>query len=126
MRCPRMGTAVDSKVHYFKAVMTGRDLMNQLTKPPMQLSYAEALKRLQGLVIGPDGRQTCVVASLTDEASTHFRELIGRGDTRLLKSRHKPGLLFNILEECGVRRTRCIWAGRPWTTWRSTRRASGR
>ena len=105
--------AAPSKVHYFKAVTTGRHLMNQLTNPPMELPYAEALKRLQGLVIGPDGRQTCVVASLTDEASTHFRELIGRGDTRLLKSRHKPGLLFNILEECGVTKDSVHLGGPP-------------
>ena len=100
-------------MHYFKAVTTGRQLMDQLTKPPMQLPYTEALKRLQGLVIGPDGRQTCVVASLTDEASKHFRELIGRGDTRLMKSRHKPGLLFNILEECGVPKDAVHLGGPP-------------
>ncbi len=87
--------------------------MNQLTNPPMELPYAEALKRLQGLVIGPDGRQTCVVATLTDEASTHFRELIGRGDTRLLKSRHKPGLIFNILAECGVSKDSVHLGGPP-------------
>ena len=111
---PPAGTAADpSKVHYFKAVTTGRQLMDQLTKPPMELPYAEALKRLQGLVIGPDGRQTCVLASLTDEASTHFRELIGRGDTRLMKSRHKPGLLFNILEECGVSKDSVHLGGPP-------------
>ncbi|MHB8862256.1 MAG: efflux RND transporter permease subunit [Pirellulaceae bacterium] len=102
-----------SKVHYFKAVTTGRDLMDQLTTPPMDLSYAEALKRLQGLVIGPDGRQTCVIATLTDEATTHFRELIGRGDTRLLKSRHKPGLLFNLLEECGIAKDTVHLGGPP-------------
>ncbi|MHB8973907.1 MAG: efflux RND transporter permease subunit [Pirellulaceae bacterium] len=108
------GTAAEpSKVHYFKAVTTGRQLMDQLTKPPLELPYAEALKRLQGLVIGPDGRQTCVLASLTDEASTHFRELIGRGDTRLMKSRHKPGLLFNILEECGVSKDSVHLGGPP-------------
>ncbi len=71
-----------------------------------------ALKRLQGLVVGPDGRQTCVVASLTEEASKHFRELIGRGDTRLMKSRHKPGLL-NILEECGVPKDAVHLGGPP-------------
>ena len=96
------GKAVDSKLHYFKAVTTGRHMMNQLTNPPLELSYAEALKRLQGLVIGPDGRQTCVLVSLTDDASSHFRELIGRGDTKLIKSRNKPGVLFSILADCGV------------------------
>ena len=103
----------DSKLHYFKAVTTGRHLMNQLTNPPMELSHAEALKRLQGLVIGPDGRQTCVLVSLTDDASPHFRELIGRGDTRLRKSKHKPGLLFNVLEEIGVPKETVHLGGPP-------------
>ena len=52
------GEAVDSQLHYFKAVTTGRHLMNQLTNPPLELPYAEALKRLQGLVIGPDGPES--------------------------------------------------------------------
>ncbi len=107
------GKAVDSKLHYFKAVTTGRQLMNQLTNPPSELPYAEALKRLQGLVIGPDGRQTCVLVSLTDDASSHFRELIGRGETRIRRSQHKPGVLFNILAECGVEKDSVHLGGPP-------------
>jgi predicted RND superfamily exporter protein len=87
--------------------------MNQLTNPPLELPYAEAIKRLQGLVIGPDGRQTCVVVSLTDDASSHFRELIGRGETRLRRSQQKPGLLFNILAECGVEKNSVHLGGPP-------------
>ena len=87
--------------------------MDQLTNPPLDLPYAEALKRLQGLVIGPDGRQTCVLVSLTDDASSHFRELIGRGETKLIKSRNKPGLLFNILAECGIEKNSVHLGGPP-------------
>jgi len=103
----------DPKLRYFKAVTTGRHLLNQLTGPPSDMPYAEALKRLQGLVIGPDGRQTCVMVSLTDDASSHLRELLGRGETRLRRSKHKPGLLFDILAECGVEKNAVHLGGPP-------------
>jgi hypothetical protein len=64
-------------------------------------------------MIGPDGHHTCVLVSLTDDASPHFRELIGRGDTRLRKSKHKPGLLFNVLEEIGVPKETVHLGGPP-------------
>jgi len=107
------GKSADPRLRFFKGVTTGRHLLNQLTEPPSNLSHAAALKRLQGLVIGPDGRQTCVLASLTDDASSHFRELIGRGETRLRKSKHKPGLLFEILAECGVEKDKVHLGGPP-------------
>lgn len=103
----------DPRLQYFKAVTTGRHLLSQLTGPPLNMRYAEALKRLQGLIIGPDGRQTCVMVSLTDDASNHLRELIGRGDTRLRRSKHKPGVLFDVLAECGVEKSTVHLGGPP-------------
>ena len=49
---------------YFKSVLTGRDLLNRLTAPPLSLSAEAAVKRLQGTMIGPDGEQTCLVVTL--------------------------------------------------------------
>ncbi len=110
---PEGGHPADSMLHYFKGVTTGRQMVDQLTNPPLSLPYAEAIKRLQGLVIGPDGRQTCVLVSLTDDASTHFRELIGRGDTKLIKSRNKLGVLFEVLAACGIEKDSVHLGGPP-------------
>jgi hypothetical protein len=50
---------------------------------------------------------------LTDEALPHFRELISRDDRRLMQSRHKSGLLFSLLEECGVTKDLVHLGGPP-------------
>ena len=47
-------------------VTTGRELVNQLTSEPIALSRHEAVSRLTGVVIGPDGQQTCAVVTLAD------------------------------------------------------------
>ena len=58
--------ASSSEPHYFQRVMTGRSLVQQLTSPPENLSRGEAIKRLKGSFVGPDGRQTCVILTLAD------------------------------------------------------------
>jgi predicted RND superfamily exporter protein len=46
-------------------VTTGRSMLDELMHPPLNLSQAAAVERLRGLLIGPDGRQTCVVVRLS-------------------------------------------------------------
>lgn len=87
---------------YFKAVTTGRRLLDRLTADPTNVPYAIALRRLQGSLIGDDGRQTCVVVTLTDEAVTHLREVLGRPRDQPLRGTHTQGLLFDALAQCGI------------------------
>lgn len=58
---------------YFKTALTGTRLLNQLTSEPTNLSEEEARQRLSGLLIGPDGQQTCLILSLTEQAKAKPR-----------------------------------------------------
>lgn len=98
---------------YFKSVTTGRRVLNQLTAPPLNIPYEEAVERLKGSLIGPDGHQTCLVIHLTPEASKHFRQAIGRGKTQVLKSRQTQGILFDALEACRIDTEKAYIGGPP-------------
>lgn len=86
---------------YFKSVVTARRLLDQLTAEPNDVPYEKAAARLTGSLIGPDGRQTCLIATLSELARSNFKEAIGRGNNRLI-GRHAQGALFDALQECGV------------------------
>src|SRR4029453_14571316 len=60
------GRKEDGESALFARVTTGRQLVNQLTSEPIHLSRREAITRLSGVVIGPDGEQTCAVVTLAD------------------------------------------------------------
>ena len=87
--------------HYFKSVMTARRLLDQLTAEPSGVPYDKAVARLTGSLIGPDGKQTCLIVTLSDEAISNFQGAIARGNTRLI-GRKPQGALFDALQECGV------------------------
>jgi len=52
-------------------------------------------------LIGPDGTQTCLIATLSDVAISDFKAAIARGNNRLI-GRKPQGALFDALQECGV------------------------
>ncbi len=58
-------------------VMTGLAALGQLTEPPVNLSRSNALRRLQGVVVGKDARTSCVVVELTDYGAEYRDEAIG-------------------------------------------------
>lgn len=87
---------------YFTTVTTGRRVLDQLTSPPTNVPYDAAVERLKGSLIGPDGRQTCLVVTLSDESLADLRAAIGRGDTRMLRRNHVPGALFEACEASGI------------------------
>lgn len=57
----------------FKSVETGQRLMDRLTEPPINLSEEQAIKRLRGLFVGPDDKQSCAVVTLTTEGKRDLR-----------------------------------------------------
>lgn len=87
---------------YFKAVTTGRQLLDRLTADPMNVPPEIAFKRLQGSLIGDDGRQTCLVVTLTDNAVSELRKVLGRPRDQPLKGTRTEGLLFTALAQCGI------------------------
>lgn len=58
---------------YYQSVITGRSLLERLTTPPTNLSRDQALARLKGSLVGPDGRQSCAVLTLSAAGNEHLR-----------------------------------------------------
>jgi predicted RND superfamily exporter protein len=46
-------------------IITGQRLLDRLTSGPIELARREALQRLTGFVVGPDGQTTCAIIKLT-------------------------------------------------------------
>lgn len=97
----------------FKNITTSRQVLEQLTSPPTDLRPKDAVKRLSGGLIGPDGKQTVVVASLTEDASHHVRKAIGHQRVRLGRKIGKPTPLFVALEEAGIGEAEVRLGGPP-------------
>lgn len=64
----------------FKSIETGQRLVDKLVTPPITLPEEDALRRLQGLFVGPpiegksnEERQTCAVITLTAEGKRDLR-----------------------------------------------------
>jgi predicted RND superfamily exporter protein len=53
-------------------VRTGKELVDTLQGPPLDLSKAAVIKRLQGSIVGFDGQATCAVITLTDEGHKYL------------------------------------------------------
>jgi uncharacterized protein len=88
---------------YFQSVTTARRTLNELTSKPSEVPYVEAVNRIQGTLIGPDGKQTCVVVMLSDEAIKSFRVVVGRHvPNGPMPWDRQPGVLIEALRQCGI------------------------
>lgn len=68
----------DGKPRMFKQAITGRETLERMTSAPINLDRGVATKRLQGSLIGPDGRQTCLVLTLTDAGKRDVRKTVAK------------------------------------------------
>ena len=93
--------AVDAK-KYFKSAQSGRTLLEQLTTGQHALSHEEAVERLKGAVLGPDGRQTCVIVSLDPSTSGKLKPVLGHGQKRIFRPNIPPGVLRRLVEKAGI------------------------
>jgi uncharacterized protein len=88
---------------YFQSVTTARRTLNKITSKPSEVPYDDAIERLTGTLIGPDGKQTAVVVMLSDEAIKGFREVVGRRvPDGPLPWQRKQGVLLEAIEACGI------------------------
>ena len=114
---PAMETEVNAQeAHkYVKSVTNGRMLMDELMGPPMNISREAAIERLQGSLIGPDGRHTCLVVSITPEAPLHLKDVLGRGQKRVFKLRKDlpPGLIRRAVAQAGISPEAIHFGGPP-------------
>ncbi len=60
----------------FERVVTGREVFQQLAGAPLNLSTAEARRRLKGSLLGPDGETTCAIVAFTPEALAQRRKVV--------------------------------------------------
>ncbi|MCH8042769.1 MAG: MMPL family transporter [Planctomycetes bacterium] len=51
----------------FSRVITGPRVLRQMTDEPLDIAETEALRRLTGLLIGPDGKTTCIVLEISEQ-----------------------------------------------------------
>jgi predicted RND superfamily exporter protein len=61
---------------YFQRAVTGASVLDRLTNAPTNLSQADAVARLRGTLIGPDGKQTCVALTLSDLGRANLRQSV--------------------------------------------------
>ncbi|MEQ8667599.1 MAG: MMPL family transporter [Pirellulales bacterium] len=88
-----------TEANYFESITTGRQLLDQLTAPPMGVPYEIAVDRLTGTFVGPDGRQTCIVATVSQEATARSGKVLGRRNGLW---RNGEGELFRALRACNI------------------------
>ncbi len=63
----------DGVPRYFDKSISGPAVLERLISAPTSLSMDEAVERLRGTLIGPDGRQTCLVLTLSDLGREHLQ-----------------------------------------------------
>jgi hypothetical protein len=61
---------------WFESVTSGRAALARLVTPPLALDHDEAVARLRGVVVGPDGNSTCVIVGLTREGLADRRRSV--------------------------------------------------
>ncbi len=98
---------------YVKSVMTGRQMIDQLTAAPSSIPYEQAVHRLTGSLIGPDKRQTCVVVSLTPEASNKLKLVLGLEKPRLLRENVPAGIVRRAIAQAGIDSDKFHMGGPP-------------
>jgi len=60
MRVPRLTEALE-KSPFFDRVLSGPSVLRELMEPPLRLKRTAALRRLRGILVGPNGHTTCLV-----------------------------------------------------------------
>jgi len=81
----------------FKRVLTTRQAVAALTAEPAQVPHEEAIRRLSGLLVGPDGNTAAMIV-MVNEAGTADRKAA-------------VALLQNLAEQAGVSRDELRMAG---------------
>jgi hypothetical protein len=61
---------------WFESVATGSSALARLADPPLSLDRSAALERLEGVLVGPDGKTTCLVIPFTREGLADRRQAV--------------------------------------------------
>lgn len=104
--------AVEAK-KYFKGAQSGRTFLEQLTSGQHALAPDEAVERLKGALLGPDGRQTCVIVSLDPSTTGKLKPILGRGQMRIFRPNIPPGVMRRLIEKAGITDSELHLGGPP-------------
>lgn len=66
----------ESRPEQFSRVFTGYSLLRTLMDEPLGLPREEAIRRLKGALVGPDGHASCAVVVLTTIGAAQRREVV--------------------------------------------------
>jgi predicted RND superfamily exporter protein len=75
---------------YVEQVVTGQEALRSLMADPLQLSRDDALARIQGTLVGSDGKTTCAVVTLTPAGLKHRADVVQIIRDGLEKYCHTP------------------------------------
>jgi predicted RND superfamily exporter protein len=98
------------RAQLFKTVTTGPDVLQSMIAPGGELAdnEDEARQRLSGMLLGPDGKQTCMVLTLSDAAKHNLHLVLGRGGMG------KPrGRLYEVAQEANISEQELRLGGPP-------------
>ena len=98
---------------YFKSVFTGPGMLKVMSESESDIPLKTAKRRLVGSLLGEDQNQTCLIATLSDEAISDFRKVLSRPISGPLTIRHPPGVIFEALGECGLKSDQVHLGGPP-------------
>ena len=101
-------------LRFFKNVITGTQLVNLLVEE-QKLTFQEAIRRLEGFVIGPDGKQTCLVLTLNPQAEAIWEAEQAQGKHRGQKFLHAVvETIYDVAEnQCAIPREKLHLGGPP-------------
>jgi predicted RND superfamily exporter protein len=98
---------------FFREVTTGQELLEGLVGD-QGLSRRVALARLRGSVIGPDGRQTCLLLTICPAAMEKWETMVSRGGQTKRGFFHAAlEQVYETAESCGITRDRLHLGGPP-------------
>ncbi len=86
---------------FFRKVITSRTLLQTLTAAPLNIQPNEAVHRLTGSILGPQG-QACLIVFLNDFPTDQLRLAIGARNPRWIDRNQAQGALFRAIEACGI------------------------
>lgn len=105
---------LSTPVPFFKKAITGRQLVETLVRT-QDLTEQEAIERLQGFVVGPDGKQTCLVLTVAQESEPQWEA--ERAKTRYKKPKFLHAVVEHVRDvaetECGIPRQSLRLGGPP-------------
>ncbi|MFW6169997.1 MAG: efflux RND transporter permease subunit [Planctomycetota bacterium] len=94
------GAEENGEDQYFTRVTSGYTLVRELTSEPLDLSREEAVERLRGTLVGPDGEASCAAVTVTPKAARDRRKTLNM-------------ILRTLEQSVGLRRQEYRLAGPP-------------